>query len=153
MAKRTIVLCVSVFLLSSGMGAYGAEVRSFTEAQGSLAEIYAKFNQATKSFDIKEMKKYLSSAEREKLDLSSPEVLNQLPEDEREFMIEMIEWLKSEAAKDYKVVRQKIEPDKGKAILYLKREDSDFPYGLVTFVKENGIWKIEGESWSNKPKD
>ena len=138
-------LVIGVVLITS----CGKEPEKATEAKESPAEIYAKYNQAIKNMDRREMKKYASSARWEVLNEAFPEDLSQLPEDQRELAVEMIEWIKSETAKDYEVVRQEIESDKGKAGLYLKREDSDIPYGLVTFIKVNGAWKIDTEDWSN----
>ena len=122
------------------------------EPHGPLSEIYKKYNQALKKWDTEEIKKYVSDASRKKFD-QIPEDLKLLSETEREFALEMIEYMKSEAAKDYEVIHQKIESDKGAATLYLKKEDDISPYGLVFFVKENGTWKIEEENWSNKTKN
>lgn len=128
--------------------------KSLQQADGDieLSEIYKKYNQAIRKWDAKEIKKYVSGEAGKKFD-QIPEDLERLSETEREFALEMIEYMKSDAAKDYEVIRQKIESDKGTAILYLRRKDDAFPYGLVSFVKENGIWKIEKESWSNKAKN
>lgn len=138
-------LVIGVVLITS----CGKEPEKATEAKESPAEIYAKYNQAIKNMDRREMKKYASSARWEVLNEAFPEDLSQLPEDQRELAVEMIEWIKSETAKDYEVVRQEIESDKGKASLYLKREDSDIPYGLATFIKVNGTWKVDTDAWSN----
>lgn len=122
------------------------------EPHGPLSEIYKKYNQALKKWDTEEIKKYVSDASRKKFD-QFPEDLKLLSATERELALEMIEYMKSNAAKDYEVIHQKIESDKGKATLYLKKENDISPYGLVFFVKENGTWKIEKESWSNKTKN
>ena len=122
------------------------------EPHGPLSEIYKKYNQALKKWDTEEIKTYVSDASRKKFD-QLPEDLKLLSETERELALEITEHIKSDAAKDYEVIHQKIESDKGTATLYLKKEDDISPYGLVFFVKENGTWKIEKESWSNKTKN
>lgn len=128
--------------------------KSLQQADGDLepSEIYKKYNQAIKKWDAREIKKYVSEEAGKKFD-QIPEDLERLSETEREFALEMIEHMKSDAAKDYEVIHRKIESDKGTATLYLKRKDDAFPYGLLSFVKENGTWKIEKESWSNKAKN
>ena len=123
MNRKTLWILALLGVLLIGKG-------SLAEAQESLAEIYAKYNQAIKSGDIKEINKYLLS---------------------NSLMQRMIQIEMPKEQLNYEVVREKIELDKGEASLYLKRENSNTPYGLVTFIKENGTWKIKMVSWSSSP--
>lgn len=140
MNRKNLVILALLQVLLIGIVLNSGWTEEPQEIQESLVEIYAKYNQAVKSGDINEMKKYLSSKNM------LLEMINQTPAEQIDLFVKH---LQSKIITDYEVVRHKIDLDKGEASLYLKRASQDTPNGLVTFIKENGIWKIEGEGWSS----
>lgn len=93
--------------------------------------VYAKFHKAGLTSNFDEMLRYGTS---------QPE-LKSMSATER---LAMLEFLAQILPKTYTVVRKAIGPDGNHATLHL---DAAGAAGTITFVKENGVWKVANANW------
>jgi len=135
MRKISAIVSITIILVfMAGYLAYAAETPE---------QVYAKYVKAIKQGDFNKMASYITKKNRDKMLKSS--------EKEKKMGMEMIQAL---SPISYKIDKKEIKGNK--AVLHLTgQENPKFvmskdgkSVGKVTFLKENGHWKIEKENWS-----
>ncbi|MCD4783015.1 MAG: DUF4878 domain-containing protein [Candidatus Eremiobacteraeota bacterium] len=127
----SIVLC---FIFISSMAVAAAE---------SPKSIYAKFNKSVKAGDWKTVESYLTKAKRDEI--------NKIDKVKKAQIYKIIQ---ASAPISYKVQKEEIKGDKATLTLEGKAKSIftgkvELAQGRVAFIKENGEWKIQEESWKS----
>lgn len=127
----SIVLC---FIFLASMAVIAAE---------SPKAIYAKFNKAVKEGDWKTVESYLTKAKRDEI--------NKIDKVKKAQLYKLIQ---ASAPISYKVLKEEIKGEKAYLILEGKAKSIftgkvELAQGRVTFLKENGEWKIREENWKS----
>lgn len=114
----------------------------FVAAEDSPQVVYSAYIQCQRVGDLDGMAKHTTEAKAKQL-VSMPDAQKQ----------QISEMMKMMAPSEYVVITEDIQGDS--ATLKLKAKMTDFggdvveQEGTVTFVKENGKWKLVQETWSS----
>ena len=114
-------------------------------AQDQPETVYARFHRASLAADYDAMRKYESSAKVNEMD--------PVPPGERKQILRVLATL---LPRSYSVVEKTVEEGARRAVLRLRATHPDAHgkpqsvSGTITFVKENGEWKIDEANWGER---
>ena len=105
-------------------------------AQNQPESVYASFHRAGLAGDYDGMLKYGSAAQA-----------NDVPAAERKRLLRVLARL---LPRNYSVVEETVDEGGKHAVLRLRGTPPQAVLGTITFVKENGEWKVDEANWSER---